>query len=123
MRTASKSKSLRLVALGALVGASALLAFAIAQLSARSATMDTEAAKLTVTTFAKGLEHPWGMAFLPDGRALVTERPGRLRLVAKDGKLSEPLKGVPEVEASAQGGLLDVALDPDFKTNNLVYLS
>jgi len=60
---------------------------------------------------------------LPDGRMLVTERHGRLRLVAQDGTLSEPLQGVPEVYASGQGGLLDVALDPDFKTNHLVYLT
>ena len=85
--------------------------------------MDTKAAKLDVSPFAKGLEYPWGMAFLPDGRMLVTERPGRLRLVGTDGTLSEPLQGVPEVYASGQGGLLDVALDPDFKTNKLVYLT
>ncbi|MCJ7597955.1 MAG: PQQ-dependent sugar dehydrogenase [Methyloceanibacter sp.] len=85
--------------------------------------MDTEAARLNVTSFAKGLDHPWGMALLPDGRMLVTERHGRLRLVAQDGTLSEPLQGVPEVYASGQGGLLDVALDPDFKTNHLVYLT
>jgi glucose/arabinose dehydrogenase len=124
MRIASEqSKSLRLPALGALIGALALLSFAMAHVPARSVTMDTKTAKLNVTTFAKGLEHPWGMAFLPDGRLLVTERPGRLRLVTQDGTLSEPLQGVPEVYASGQGGLLDVALDPDFKTNQLVYLT
>ncbi len=124
MRIASDlSKSLRVPALGALVAALALLGFAITHVSARSTTMDTKAAKLDVSTFAKGLEYPWGMAFLPDGRVLVTERPGRLRLVGMDGTLSEPLQGVPEVYASGQGGLLDVALDPDFKTNKLVYLT
>ncbi|WP_232302447.1 PQQ-dependent sugar dehydrogenase [Elstera litoralis] len=76
-----------------------------------------------VVTVAKGLENPWGMAFLPDGRLLVTERPGRLRLVARDGRLSEPLTGVPQVVARGQGGLLDVALDPQFADNKLVYLS
>jgi glucose/arabinose dehydrogenase len=81
------------------------------------------AAPGTVTTVARGLEHPWGMAFLPDGRALVTERPGRLRVVAKDGTLSVPISGVPRVLAQGQGGLLDVALDPQFATNKLVYLS
>jgi glucose/arabinose dehydrogenase len=103
-----------------------VLALALAALyapSSRSAIIDTQKAKINIGTFATGLEHPWGMAFLPDGRMLVTERPGQLRLVAKDGALSEPLKGVPEVYASGQGGLLDVALDPDFKSNNLVYLS
>jgi glucose/arabinose dehydrogenase len=69
------------------------------------------------------LESPWGLAFLPDGRMLVTERPGRLRIVTTDGKISEPLTGVPEVVAEGQGGLLDVALDPDFAANSLVYLS
>src|SRR5687768_8864071 len=76
-----------------------------------------------VATFARGLEHPWGLASLPDGRFLVTERPGRLRVVARDGKLSEPVKGVPQVYAAGQGGLLDVALDPKFAQNNVIYLS
>ncbi|HJU33026.1 MAG TPA: PQQ-dependent sugar dehydrogenase [Hyphomicrobiaceae bacterium] len=74
-------------------------------------------------TFAKGLVNPWGMAFLPDGRLLVTERPGRLRLVATSGSLSPPLQGVPRVAASGQGGLLDVALAPDFADSGVVYLS
>ena len=74
-------------------------------------------------TVAKGLEHPWGLAFLPDGRMLVTERPGRLRLVDRDGRLSEPLGGVPGVEARGQGGLLDVVIDPRFAENRWVYLS
>lgn len=76
-----------------------------------------------VVPFASGLEHPWGMAFLPDGRLLVTERPGRLRLVGSDGVVHGPIAGVPEVAAVGQGGLLDVALDPDFAENRLVYLS
>jgi len=76
-----------------------------------------------VVTVTEGLENPWGMAFLPDGRLLVTERPGRLRIVAKDGKLGGPLEGVPAVHVINQGGLLDVALDPDFASNRLVYLS
>ena len=62
-------------------------------------------------TIARGLSMPWALAFLPDGRMLVTERPGRMRIVTRDGKMSPPLKGVPEVWASGQGGLLDVALD------------
>ncbi|HXF47885.1 MAG TPA: PQQ-dependent sugar dehydrogenase [Verrucomicrobiae bacterium] len=76
-----------------------------------------------VETFASGLERPWGLAFLPDGRALVTERPGRLRIVSQSGKLSPPLEGVPPVRARGQGGLLDVCLDPDFEKNRFVYLS
>ena len=74
-------------------------------------------------TYASGLVHPWALAFMPDGRLLVTERPGRLRIVGTDGSLSAPLTGVPAVHAVSQGGLLDVAIDPDFATNRLVYLS
>ena len=76
-----------------------------------------------VQTIAKGLEHPWSLAFLPDKRMLVTERPGRLRVVGPDGRVSEPLTGVPQVYASGQGGLLDVALSPTFDQDRLVYLS
>jgi aldose sugar dehydrogenase len=72
---------------------------------------------------AKGLEHPWGLEFLPDGRMIVTERPGRVRIVEKDGRLSAPLQGVPQVAASGQGGMLDVALDPGFAQNGTIYLS
>ncbi len=76
-----------------------------------------------VQIVAQGLEHPWGLAFLPDGRMLVTERPGRLRLVTSDGKISPPISGVPAVHARDQGGLLDVALAPDFATTGTIYLS
>jgi len=69
-----------------------------------------------------GLDHPWGLAFLPDGTMLVTERPGRLRLV-EGGRLSDPVAGVPAVAARGQGGLLDVALDPEFSDNQRVYLA
>ena len=78
---------------------------------------------LKIETVTDGLTHPWGLAFLPDGQMLVTERPGALRLVTKDGTKSKPLSGVPKVFAEGQGGLLDVAIDPDFKSNRLVYLS
>lgn len=78
--------------------------------------------KLKVETIATGLEFPWGIAFLPDNSALITERPGRLRLL-KDGKLSAPINGVPVVFYDGQGGLLDVAVHPDFAQNNLIYLS
>lgn len=88
--------------------------------AAEAATQD---GKVRVVTVATGLERPWGIAFLPDGRALVTERPGRLRIVSTDGRVSEPLDGVPAVDAVNQGGLLDVALDPDFAATRLVYLS
>jgi glucose/arabinose dehydrogenase len=89
----------------------------------RSPTPASIKGALDVQTITKGLEHPWGLAFLPDKRMLVTERPGRLRVVGPDGRLSEPLTGVPQVYASGQGGLLDVALSPTFDKDRLVYLS
>jgi aldose sugar dehydrogenase len=77
-----------------------------------------------VVTVSEGLVNPWGLAFLPDGKMLVTERPGRLRVVSADGKqMSEPVAGLPAVDARGQGGLLDVALDPAFQKNQLVYWS
>lgn len=77
----------------------------------------------TLSTVVEGLSHPWGMAWLPDGSMLVTERPGRLRVI-RDGKLvPEPVAGVPTVLVDNQGGLLDVALHPKFAENKLVYLS
>jgi glucose/arabinose dehydrogenase len=76
-----------------------------------------------VVTVAEGLQNPWGLEFLPDGRMLVTEKPGRLRIVTPDGKMSEPVAGLPAVDARGQGGLLDVALDPAFQKNGLIYWS
>jgi glucose/arabinose dehydrogenase len=78
---------------------------------------------VNVAVYAKGLASPWGLAFLPDGRALVTERAGRLRIVSPTGGLSQPIAGVPAVVAAGQGGLLDVVIDPEFVSNQLVYLS
>ena len=72
---------------------------------------------------ARGFDHPWALAFLPDGRMLVTERSGRLRSVDRDGRVSDPIANVPQVAARGQGGLLDVALDPRFAENRLIYLS
>jgi len=76
-----------------------------------------------VVTWVEGLEHPWGMAFLPGGDILVTERPGRLRLVREGNLVEEPVLGVPAVGAGGQGGLLDIALHPAFESNGWVYLS
>src|SRR5688500_12076877 len=106
--------------------AGALVPLALAMGSASSLgaeSYQSQAGSVSVVTVADGLEQPWGLAFLPDGRMLVTEKEGRLRLVAPNGALSEPLGGVPEVHDGGQGGLLDVALDPDFAANQLVYLS
>lgn len=78
---------------------------------------------LQVSVVAKGLENPWALAFLPDGRMLVTERPGRMRLVDAKGQLSPPLSGVPAVAARGQGGLLDVVPDPQFALTRRIYFS
>lgn len=86
--------------------------------------MPSEQGTLVVTEVTRGLEHPWALAFLPDQQGmLVTERPGNLRIVSADGQRSAPLSGVPKVWAKGQGGLLDVVLSPQFKTDRLVYLS
>lgn len=85
--------------------------------------LNSELHKLRVTTVAAGLEHPWSVAFLPDGKFLVTERPGRMRIVDATGNVSAPLQGVPKVAAVGQGGLLDVALAPDFPQSRWIYFS
>ncbi|MBY6199821.1 PQQ-dependent sugar dehydrogenase [Maritalea mobilis] len=73
---------------------------------------------------ATGLEHPWAVAVLPNGAGyLVTERPGRLRHITRDGEISDPISGVPEVDARSQGGLLDVAIAPDFEDSRVIYLT
>ncbi len=82
-----------------------------------------DASSYRVTTVAEGLDHPWSLAFLPDGSMLVTERNGGLRVI-RDGKLvAEPVAGTPQALTGGQGGLLDVAVDPDFATNGFVYLA
>jgi glucose/arabinose dehydrogenase len=80
-----------------------------------------QAQDLPTQVVATGLEHPWAVAFLPEGRFLVTERPGRMRIVAADGKLGPPLPGLPEVAAAGQGGLLDVVLDSGFERNRTLF--
>ena len=109
------------ILLATLTGLLALSSPLSAQITKAPAQKTKQAIK--AETFAKGLVHPWGMAFLPDGRLLVTERPGRVRLIGKDGKLSAPLQGVPKVYASGQGGLLDVQIGPDFGSSGAVYLA
>jgi len=74
-----------------------------------------------VTVFASGLEHPWGIAELPGGGLLVTERPGRMRHVSADGTLSAPISGLPAIWAGGQGGLLDIAIGPTFADDRLIY--
>jgi glucose/arabinose dehydrogenase len=111
---------LRILIVGCVLSGASVLVQAQAP---RSPTPAPVNGAVRVQTVARGLEHPWALAFLPDGRMLVTERPGRLRTVERDGRVSEPLAGVPQVQARGQGGLLDVALDPRFAENRLVYLS
>lgn len=91
--------------------------------SAKTLSVKTEAGNIQVKTIAEGLENIWGMAFLPDGSMLVTERRGRMRVVSADGKVGEPLAGLPEIYAQGQGGLLDVVLAPDFETSKRIYFS
>lgn len=87
-----------------------------------SAQLETENAVLKVEPVALSLENPWGFAQLPDGSVLVTERPGRLRLIEQN-QLGDPIDGLPQLYDAGQGGLLDVAIDPDFPNNQLIYLS
>ncbi len=83
----------------------------------------TEKAAFKVEVLARGFNQPWGMAFLPDGRILFTERPGRMRLLSQDGKVSDPVKGTPKVFERQDGGMFDVALHPGFARNGWIYLS
>ena len=88
---------------------------------AHGQTFKSSAGNLKVETVVGGLSHPWALAFLPDGRMLVTERPGRIRIATPDGKLTPALKNVPKVFASGQGGLLDIVLDHNFAQNKTIY--
>lgn len=103
--------------------ACALTFAAIPALAQDTQRLRTEKAEVIVETVARDLQNPWSLTFLPDGRMLVTERPGRLRIVEADGNMSEPIRGLPRISVRGQGGLLDVALDPNFSQNRLLYLS
>lgn len=104
--------------LAGLVLASSLASVSV---SAQTQVFKSEAGNLQIETIATGLVNPWALAFLPDGRMLVTERPGRMRLITRDSKMSPPLAGVPKVAASGQGGLLDVIADRNFAQNRTIY--
>ena len=104
------------------VGALLLSDVVIAQ--GQVATYPSEKGKVSVTVIKKGLDHPWGLAFLPDQKGmLVTERPGRLRVLKSDGSVSNPIAGLPDVYNRSQGGLMDVALSPSFAEDRLIYLT
>ena len=89
---------------------------------AEPAVFTTKAVAVQAETIVSGLEHPWGLDFLPDGDIIVTERPGRIRILSGT-KLSDPVEGVPDVAGRGQGGLLDIAVSPDFESSNLVFFS
>lgn len=106
-----------------LLAALFLSMFAMTAAQAADPVFRTSAGDVRVETVARGLSHPWALAFLPDDRMLVTERAGRMRIIARDGSLSPPLEGVPKVFARSQGGLLDVILDRGFAQNRTIYFS
>ena len=83
----------------------------------------SQKANFKAEVLAKGFDQPWGMAFMPDGRLIFTERAGRIRFLNKDGSVSEPVKGTPSVFVRQDGGMLDIALHPDFAKNGWIYLS
>lgn len=104
--------------------ASVLTGASVPAFAAPAQELKSEQGTLEVTPIAKGLDHPWALAFLPDQKGmLVTEKRGNLRVVSADGKLSAPISGVPQVWSKSQGGLLDVVLSPDFQQDRTVYLS
>lgn len=104
---------------------SSALAVLLGQASAfaQSSSFRTDAVTVAADIVADGLEHPWGLDFLPTGEAIVTERPGRMRILARDGRLSDPVDGLPRIAARGQGGLLDVVAAPDFASSGLVFFS
>ena len=106
------------------LAAGALLLSDVVIAQGQVATYPSEKGKVSVTVIKQGLDHPWGLAFLPDQKGmLVTERPGRLRVLKSDGSVSNPIAGLPDVYNRSQGGLMDVALSPSFAEDRLIYLS
>jgi glucose/arabinose dehydrogenase len=107
----------------ALMGCPILLATTLPALAVQTKAPAAPRTAITVNSIAKGLNHPWGLQFLPDGRMVVSERAGPIRIVARDGKISPPIAGVPKADVRGQGGMLDVALAPDFATSGLLFFS
>ena len=106
-----------------MAGSAAMTLSSGAQAQMQTEAIESQVHKFEAVVLAGGLKNPWGMAFLPDGRMLITERPGRLRIFEVGKGLSAPLSGVPEVAARGQGGLLDVVLHPDHGANGWIYMS
>ncbi len=106
-----------------LLGAALCFSLALPLAHAKPLDVNTESGTIRVNTIAEGLENVWSLAFLPDGKMLVTEKAGRMRIVSPDGKLSEPLQGLPKIYNQGQAGLLDVVLAPDFATSKKIYFS
>ncbi|WP_052417624.1 PQQ-dependent sugar dehydrogenase [Cellvibrio mixtus] len=106
-----------------LLGAALCFSLAMPLATAKPLDIKTESGTIRVNTIAEGLENVWSLAFLPDGKMLVTEKPGRMRIVSPDGKLGEPLQGLPKIYNQGQAGLLDVVLAPDFATSKKIYFS
>ncbi|MDP2241359.1 MAG: PQQ-dependent sugar dehydrogenase [Burkholderiales bacterium] len=102
----------------------AIFAAAVSNAAAQNRVVQSEKQAFRIVSLVEGLDHPWSMAFLPDGRMLVTERPGRLRVVSRDFRLDpRPIAGVPPVAAVGQGGLFDVVLHPEYAGNGWIYLA
>src|SRR5687768_4352342 len=104
----------------ALMVGAILLATTLPALAAQTKAPAAPRTAVAVQSIAKGLNHPWGLQFLPDGRMVVSERAGPIRIVARDGTVSQPIAGVPKADVRGQGGMLDVALAPDFANSGLL---
>jgi glucose/arabinose dehydrogenase len=107
----------------ALICGALLLATSLPALAVQTKAPAAPKTAITVQSIAKGLNHPWGLQFLPDGRMVVSERAGSIRIVGRDGKISPPIAGVPAADVRGQGGMLDVALAPDFAQSGLLFFS
>lgn len=122
MRRSPLARSLMLATALSLAAAPIGIVPAFAQ-AKTAEVVKSEKQAFSVETVAEGLDRPWGLAFLPDRRMLVTEKAGRLRLILPDGKVQPAVTGLPKVDARGQGGLLDVAVAPDFATSRLIYFT
>lgn len=120
MKLSTLPLSTLILALGLVINSPMIFAQSV---DTKTISIKTETGHIQIKTIAEGLENVWGMAFLPDGSMLVTERAGRMRIVSAEGKVGEPLRGLPPIVAKGQGGLLDVVLAPDFASSKKIYFS